>query len=305
MSAITLSGSNSYLISRELNRLIEAFTEQYGTIGIERLDAEELDAEEVLARSTSTSLFSLGKLIILKGVAKNLKLSDRIEDLIHLTGDDLQLIIVEPKIDKRSKLYSRLKRQTVFQDFSELSTDNLANWLASEAKLRGARLSRTDAKYLIDKAGPNQQLLANELDKLLLYDTEINKDIIDLLVEPSPQSDIFDLVKSVFARDRPRTLMLYEEQRSLGVDTKQIIGLLAWQLHLLAAVKAARDKSYDTIARDLGAKPRNIIEAARLTSGVSTSELDERVDKLLEIDLKIKTTPVDADDALLDWLLNY
>ncbi len=305
MAAITLSGSNSYLINRELNRLIEAFTEKYGAIGIERLDAEELDTEEVLARSTSTSLFSLGKLIILKGVVKNLKLSDRIEELIHLSGDDLQLIIVEPKIDKRSKLYSRLKRQTVFKVFHELPTDSLANWLAAEAKLRGARLSRADAKYLIDQAGSNQQLLVNELDKLLLYDTEINKDIIDLLVEPSPQSDIFDLVESVFERHRLQTLMLYEEQRSLGVDTKQIIGLLAWQLHLLAAVKAARGKSNDDIARDLGSNPRNIIKAARLTSGISASELDERVDKLLDIDLKIKTKPVDADEALLVWLLNY
>jgi DNA polymerase-3 subunit delta len=164
-------------------------------------------------------------------------------------------------------------------------------------------LQRADAQYLAERVGLNQQLLANELEKLLLYDVQISRQTIDLLTEPAPQSTIFQLLEAAFAGNRRRAMELYREQRALKVEPPQIIAMLAWQLHVLALIKTAGQRSSDAIASEAKLSPYVVRKSQGIADNLTGSELKVLVQDLLEIDVRSKRSALDADEALQNYLL--
>lgn len=304
MGAITLTGANSFLLRNALKKHVDDFVHANGEMGVERFDAEEKEASEIISNFSSTSLFATNKLVVIKGIAKNQELAEKIDELLDKANEGTELIILEPKLDKRSKLYARLKKETALSEFSEVHPGALGAWVVKEVTARGGRISSSTAKTLVDKAGSNQDLLSSEIDKLLIYSSEITDQSIELLVEANPHSKTFELVDAVFRRDLKRVERLYAEQRALKVDPNQIIGLIAWQLHLLAAVKVASGRNPMEIAKDLGVRPEAVSSSMRLANGITLAELIAMIERLLVIDHKLKQQAVDKDDALLFWLLS-
>jgi DNA polymerase-3 subunit delta len=138
---------------------------------------------------------------------------------------------------------------------------------------------------------------------LLLYVPKITKQNIELLVESSPRSTIFEMLDAAFAGNSKRALKLYEEQRRQRVDPQAMLALISWQLHALALIKVAGDRSPGEIAREGGVSPyvvnKNITTAKRLT----TQELKALIHETLRLDVRLKSEPIDADSALQNLLL--
>jgi DNA polymerase III delta subunit len=151
--------------------------------------------------------------------------------------------------------------------------------------------------------GANQQLLTGELDKLVLYQPEITQATIELLTEPTPQSTIFELLEAAFGGNTKRALMLYREQRALKVEPQQIIAMLAWQLHVLALIKTAGERSIDEIARDAKLNPFVVRKSAGIARQLTLTQLRTLVSNLLGLDVRLKSESLDADEALQHFLL--
>ncbi len=155
----------------------------------------------------------------------------------------------------------------------------------------------------MERVGASQQLLSNELEKLLLYDPRISRRTIDSLTDATPQGTIFQLLEAAFAGDRARALRLYAEQRALKVEPPQIIAMLAWQLNVLAIIKTAGERSSDTIAREAKLNPFVVQKSRNIARDISLARLKGLVSGLLKIDTRIKRTNTDPDEALRHYLL--
>ena len=137
MSVTTLSGSNSYEISLTLNQRLEQFLNTKGndSSGIERIDATTLDNEsggEIINRLWSPSLFALNKLVVIRDLSKNSVLSEQFTKWLEGNTTDDQttdIIILDPFLDGRSKLYKTLKTKTDFKEFKPLNSALLPNWV--------------------------------------------------------------------------------------------------------------------------------------------------------------------------------
>jgi DNA polymerase III delta subunit len=145
--------------------------------------------------------------------------------------------------------------------------------------------------------------LANELEKLLLYDTAITRRTIETLTEAAPQSTIFQLLEAAFAGRPQRALQLYAEQRAQKVEPQQIIALLTWQLHILTIIKTAGDRSADQIAKEAKISPFVVGKSQTIARHLTLAQLKKLIQDLLTIDLKTKRTAIDADEALQHYLL--
>lgn len=302
MSVTTLTGANRFLIDQELQNRISSFTAANGDMGVERIDAEGLEADDVLARLGAQSLFAQKKITVIRNLSKNRELAEQFSSVLDQPPQDTEIVLLEPKIDGRGKLYKTLKTKTDFKEFSELKPPLLTDWVIKAVQERGGSINRQVAEHLVNKAGPNQQLLSSEIDKLLLYSKDITKETIDLLVVPNILSTTFDLANAVFSHQRERALKLYQDQCALKIEPVVIIGSLAWQLHLLALVKST-DKSADQIARDVGMSPWTISKTRQLAAGISSSEIKRAIALLLAIDTKSKSESLNIDDALKLYIL--
>jgi DNA polymerase-3 subunit delta len=298
-----LTGENTFGLQAELQRLTAAFVAEHGDLALERIDGEEVELSRIVEALTSLPFLSSKKLIVLRAPSKNKSFQEKFEQLLAEIPETTDVILVEPKLDKRSSYYKFLKKQPGFQDFPELDQANLANWLVTETSARGGKLSTADARLLVERVGASQQRLGNELEKLLLHDPQVSRASIELLTDEAPQSTIFQLLEAAFAGNRKRTMELYAQQRTLKVEPAQIIAMLAWQLHVVAIIKTAGERPANQIARDARLNPFVVQKSQSIARKLSLTELKKLISSLLDIDAKSKRTNLDTDEALQLYLL--
>jgi DNA polymerase-3 subunit delta len=300
---VTLTGENSFGLQQELRQLVDDFVAEHGDLALERIDGETADLARLSEALTSLPFLAARKMVVLRAPGTNKQLQEQAEQLFTDVPETTDVIIVEPKLDKRLSYYKFLKKETDFREFPELDVGGMARWLADAARDRGSSLSLNDARYLVERVGTGQQLLSNELEKLLLHNPQITRQTIDALTDATPQSTIFQLLEVAFAGNRQRALKLYAEQRAQSVEPIQIIAMLAWQLHVLAVIKTASDRDADTIAREAKLNPFVVRKSQGIARGLTLIKLKQLVSDLLKIDMQAKRTSIDTDEALQHYLL--
>lgn len=300
---LTLTGSNSFALGRALRERVNAFIAEHGDLALERVDGQEADFEQIQQALTSLPFLASKKLVVLRVPSTQKKFTEEAEQLFANIPETTDVIVVEPKLDKRLSYYKYLKKNTDFQEYNELDPAGLAQWLVQSAQAQNGSLSSSDARYLVERVGTNQQILASELEKLLLYAPQITKQTIDLLTEPLPQSSIFQLLEAAFAGQAKKTMQLYQDQRAQKVEPQQIIAMLAWQLHSLAVLQTAGDRSVEAIAKEAKLNPFVVRKSQSIAKKLSNQELRTLIHDLLIIDTQTKTSAVDPDEALQHYFL--
>lgn len=299
----TLTGSNGFLIKAELDRRTSNFLKEFTDMGLEQVDGEEAEYTRLLGALQNLPFLAAKKLVILRSPSANKEFNEKFSDILETIPETNDVIIYEPKLDKRSVYAKTLQKQTDYLAYDELNAQQLPNWLVGQAKGRGAKLSLGDATYLINRVGVNQLMLNNELDKLILYDPQISRQTIDLLTELAPQSTIFQLLEAAFAGNQSKALELYQDQRAQRVEPQAIIPMLSWQLSVLAFIKTAGNRSPDDIAKEAKLNPFVVRKSMSIASQLSLSRLKQLIHELRQIDVRLKTTSLDADEALKLFLL--
>lgn len=300
---ITLSGNNHLELRASLDKIIKDFAQKYGELAIERLDGEEDSKDSILEAVQSLPFLVEKKLLIARSVSANKEIADDIEQIISSILTDIDVVFYEPNIDKRTAIYKTLKTQTDFREQNELDARDLPKWAVQTATQRGGEIELNDARYLVDRLGPNQQLLSNELDKLITYESKISRQSIDLLSEKMPQSKVFDLMDAAFSGNKTRALDLYEEQRAQKVEPQEILAMIAWQLRLITLAKFGQGKSSEQIAKDIGSSPYPVQKSQSLASKTDNSKLEAMISEAQKIDKLAKTSPIDLDEALKTYIV--
>lgn len=299
----TLTGSNGFLLKAELNRLVEAFVAEYSDMGLQRIDGEEAEYDQIREALESLPFLAGKKLVVLRTPGANKEFVEKAAKLLGNLSETTDVVIHEPKLDKRSVFYKFLKKSTEYKEFNELDVYALGKWIAEQTKTYQGVISQADAKYLLERVGTNQQLLDNELAKLAAYDSKITRQTIDLLTELTPQSTIFQLLDAAFAGNKKRMMQLYQEQRASKVEPQQIIAMLAWQLHILAIVKTAGERSDNEVASEAKLSPYVVSKSRGITRSLTLAKLKALVSELTKLDMQLKTTAIDADDGVQNYLI--
>lgn len=298
----TFTGKNSYRLHTELQKAVAAALEQAGEFGVERFDAADSDVDTLLQAVQSLPFLSPQKLVIISNIQSNLALMERLEELVDRTADGVDVILVEPHLDKRKSGYKLLQKLTRLQEFLEPKPQDLPKWLTDYATQFDATLSKADANYLVERVGANQQLLASEVEKLALYNSTITRNSIDLLTSESIQSTIFSLLDAAFARNPKRALELYREQRNARIDPHYIVAMLTWQLQAIALAVYSETKSESELV-SAGQSPYSARKALTIARNLNRIKTKQMIVDLSELDAAIKSTS-DPDSALELYLLS-
>lgn len=287
-----------------LAKLTADFLAEHGDMGLERLDGEEVDYTRIREAAQSLPFLASKKLIILRTPSANKEFVEGFEQFLGDIAETNDIVLVEPKLDKRLAYYKQLQKRTEFHEFKQLDGNELARYLSDYAKNLGATLTPGDARMLIDRVGTNQLTLQHEVDKLAAYDPKISRQSIELLTERTPQSNIFELLDAAFAGNAKSALSLYHEQRAARVEPQQIMAMLIWQLHILAIVKMAGQKGADSVASEAKISPFTVRKTQGLARRITLAQLKDFVRQLREFDVRLKSESLDADEVVQYYLLN-
>lgn len=299
-----LTGENRFLLSNELRRIVDSFVAEHGDMALEQFDGEEAEFDRMREALQSMPFLVDQKLVVLRNPSANKQFTEQIESLAVGMPESITAVIVETKFDKRQSYYKFLKKHANIQEYNELDGPALARWLSQQATERGGSLSQRDATYLVERVGAKQLLLENELTKLLLYSPTISRESIELLSDKTPQSTAFELLDAALSGQHAKALHLYAEQRAMKVEPQQIIALLGWQLHILAVVKTAGQRDPADIASAAKLNPFVVRKSQGLVRQMSLADLKSLISRVADLDVRLKSESIDADEALQNIIIS-
>ena len=263
-----------------------------------RRDGEALTLADIQEITIGQTLFTQSSVYVISRLSENPDIWPRLPEISF--NDDNTIILVESKLDKRTKTYKWLQKTAKTQEFVPLSDrqkPQLITWCETQAHERGYKLTRKQIGMLIDRLGFDQLRLSNFLDQLALAE-KITDALINDLVPLARSENVFDLFVAALSKDYEtvHNIISYLESES-GVDgAYQTMGLLASQAtNLVALVLSGGDNN--TVASDLSVNPYVLQRLSSSARTINIEHLKRINDALFQADLQMKTTGVNP------WLL--
>jgi DNA polymerase-3 subunit delta len=300
-----LCGENGWAIKQAADKVCARFLEKFGDLSLERFEGEDTTVNDVIGALNSLPFLASKKLVVLRRGSENKEIADNVEQILHAAEGGNDLLLVEGKLDKRSVYYKTLKKRPEFREHGAAQSANIASWCVEEARERKASLSPADAQYLIERVGGDQSLLAQEIDKLATYSTDINRESIHLLTDPTPESSIFDLLSAAFSGQHKKALELYEQQRAQKVEPFAILSMIGWQLHQIALAKTSGESSASNLARKARLSPYSAEKALSLSRNMTLKDIKAVAADLVDIEYRAKTSSYDIDEALRTLIVGF
>lgn len=301
----TLSGDNSYEINQALQSIKSEFIKTHGDFAVEKIDAEDAELDQITAAIQSQPFLASKKLLVLHRPSSLKPFIEKVEELLSSTPENTDIIIVEPNIDKRLAYYKLLKKVTDFKEYTSSNFENLPNWVRVSVKDLGGQISEPDISYLLNRVGSNQNVLSNEISKLILFNPQITRETINQLTETTPQSTVFELLEAAISGKAANAIKIYQEQRWLGEEPLKIMAMIGWQLHVLALIKTAGQGSVEEIAQKTKLHPFVVRKNTSVVNRLTLQQIKNLVSEALKLDIKLKNESIDPDEALQNFLLKF
>ena len=263
-----------------------------------RRDGEELTIGDLRELLTGQTLFGGEEPIIITDLSQNSDVWAVFPEIAGLA--DETVILLETKLDKRTKTYKNLAKNATVQECASLGErqrPELVKWAIDRTKERGTKLTKKQIETLVDRLGYDQLRLDNLFAQLSLLD-EVTDDLIDQLVPLAKSESVFELLDATIRSDVSsiHRIISYLEMTSGDDGAYQTIGLLASQaMNLLALVLSNIDAQ--KVAQDFGVHPYALRQLSPLARQLDKIAALRICRILLQADMQMKTTGVEP------WLL--
>lgn len=319
---IYLHGPDTYRSRQRLKFYKEGFKKKYDPSGLNvvHLDGEKLTMEEFRKSVSQVGFLAKKRFIVVEDLIyknKSKKVQEEIiEYLDNEWPDDNVLFFLEgggERVTKKKKtkqdttkpLLSRLAKEKS-EEFPLLSGEQLNKWVKDEVKNQSGKIDSPAILELASLVGPDLWNMASEIEKLINYKNKkvITASDVRAMVKARFDDNIFHLTDALAARDAKLSFKLLHDQIASGSHELYILTMLTRQFRILLQVREILDQesNYYTIASRLHLHPFVAQKAIRGARKFTLEELKNIYQQLLEIDVKIKSTP-DSPRLLFDLLV--
>jgi len=286
-----LVGENSFEIQRALDDIISDFDGN-----VEKIEGSELQVSQLPDIFMGVSLFAEKRLVVIRNLSENKSIWPVLGDWTDKISDDIHLVLVEPKPDKRTSTYKTLQKIADVHEFiqwSDRDTNVAEKWVAAEAEKRGLQLNKKLIQTLVNWVGIDQWQLFYALEKLSLTE-EISEKSIKNIIEPNPVENVFNLFETALRGDT-KNLMEMLKILEQSEDVYRLTALLSSQaFQLLAVASAGKD---DNIAKDFVIHPYVVSKLAPIAKRIGKSGASKIIAIFTELDDDMKLSRAEP------WLL--
>ncbi|MGC9048751.1 MAG: DNA polymerase III subunit delta [Patescibacteria group bacterium] len=317
---IFLYGPDTYRSRQKLKELKRKFIQKRDKQGLNivNLAADDLNIDLFRRSVLSAGLFTGRRLIIIENFFQKKKedknlIQEIVNYLKRIRKDEDNVIIfwdgeiIESDLSIELKeIFDLLISQKYCQEFPLLKDDELAYWIQKEVIKRGGKIQPQAVYFLVREIGPDLWRLSNEIDKLLANNRIIATEDIKSLIHFRLEENIWWLVDAIGEKNKKRALKLLSDQIKLGLPWGELFGMIVRQYRILLQIKdiigQQKNADYIQVAKKLNLHPFVVKKATKQARNYSLLELKQIYQQLLEIDTKIKTTPVEPE-VLTDLLI--
>ncbi len=302
-----LYGSDEYTRTEALNSLRAIVPPDLLHLNSSSLDGRKLNIQELAVACEAIPFLSDYRVVTVYDAIKHTKAGkerETLRDYLARVPDTCYLVFVEREdVDKRSILFTYLKKHGEVYEYAPLQGAELIRWLTQRATEQGVKLERAAAQHFIDYVGNDSRLLMSELEKLVSYVGQkgtIRSSTVDLLIQDSQEHNLFAFIDDLSLRKRGAAIQGLHALLQEGQAPHYILFMLARQVRILLSVQELAEQRMrpNDIASHLRQKPFVVRKAMDQVRGFTGAELRTLHDRLLELDRAIKTGRIQPEVAL-------
>ncbi|MEV7972239.1 DNA polymerase III subunit delta [Cellulomonas sp. NPDC089187] len=297
---ILVSGPESLLAERAVDRLIGLAREQEPGVEISRIDGSAYAAGELLL-ATSPSLFAEDRVIVIENVEKGT--DELIRDAIaYVTtpADDVVVILRHGGGQRGKKLLDTVKQAgcpVVSCEAMKRDADK-ATFVTQELRRAGRRMDARAVRALVDAVGSDLRELASACTQLISDTTGvIGVEVVERYYGGRIEATGFRVADAAVAGSSGEAVALLRHALATGVDPVPLVAALAARVRTLAKVSAVRGRG-SAAEKDLGLAPWQIDRSRKELAHWSPEGLADAITAIAQADAEVKGASRDPQFAV-------
>lgn len=289
-----LFGEEDFLKKSYKNQLRDAIAGE-DTMNYNYFQGKGLDVKEIISLADTMPFFADRRLILLEdtGFFKSAA-GEELVDYLPQMPDSTCMIFVESEVDKRNRLYKKVKDLGYAAELSRQDASQLARWAGRILAKDGKKITGRTMELFLASAGDDMENIHMELEKLICYvgDREVVTDEdVQAICTVHVTSRIFDMVGAIVAGNTRKAMDLYEDLLTLKEPPMRILYLIARQFNQILQVKELMGKGMErsAIASKLKLQPFVVSRTMPQARAFTREQILSYVDLCVESEEAVKT----------------
>ena len=254
-----LYGEESFLKQSYKKKLKEAVAGD-DTMNYNYFEGKGLDVNELISLSDTMPFFSDKRLIIIEDSGFFKTSSEALADYLPMIPDTTCIVFVEDAVDKRNRLFKKVKELGHAAEMKRQDSAQLARWAGTILAQNGRKITGSTMNLFLERTGDDMENIRMELEKLISYtmgSDVVTTEDVEAVTTVQLTNKIFDMVNAIVTRKTRLAMDLYEDLLTLKEPPMRILFLIARQFNQLLLVKEMTAKGTDrgTIASKLKIPP--------------------------------------------------
>lgn len=254
-----LYGEESFLKQSYKKKLKEAVAGD-DTMNYNYFEGKGLDVNELISLSDTMPFFSDKRLIIIEDSGFFKTSSEALADYLPMIPDTTCIVFVEDAVDKRNRLFKKVKELGHAAEMKRQDSAQLARWAGTILAQNGRKITGSTMNLFLERTGDDMENIRMELEKLISYtmgSDVVTTEDVEAVTTVQVTNKIFDMVNAIVTRKTRLAMDLYEDLLTLKEPPMRILLPVARQFNQLLLVKEMTAKGTDrgTIASKLKIPP--------------------------------------------------
>ena len=288
-----LFGEEEFLKQSYKKRLRQAVAGD-DTMNYNYFEGKGLDVRELISLANTMPFFSDRRLILVEDSGGFKAASDELVEALPDIPDTTCMVFVESAVDKRNRLYKKVKELGSAVELKRQSASQLAVWAGRILAQNGRKITSSDMNLFLERTGDDMETIRTELEKLISYTMGqeiVAREDIEAVTTVQVTNKIFDMVAAIVAGKTKIAMDRYEDLLTLKEPPMRILFLIARQFNQILLVKemmaSGNDKS--AIASKLKIPPFAAAKLMPQARNFTKEQLAGCVEACVETEEAVKT----------------
>lgn len=307
--AYLLYGEEDYLKKQYKDKLKEAIT-LGDTMNYGYFEGKGIDVNSLIEMSETMPFFADYRLVVVENSGFFKGANERMAEYVEKIPESTVMVFVESEVDKRGKLYKRVKEKGHECEMTVQTPAVLEKWILGILGREGKRITKEAIDYFLSISGSDMTNIYGELEKLICYC--MDKEAIDVadikeITTEQISAKIFDMIDALGYKNQKRSLDIYYDLINTKEPPMRILFMLTRQFNIMLQVKELKEQGMGQkdIASRLSMQPFIVGKAMKQTGNFKGSTLRAAIHEAVDMEKNIKSGNMDEKMGVEMLLIKY
>lgn len=309
------TGTSEIFIKNRINRIIQGYDPK--ETSVIRYDMETTPITTVLTDALTIPFLEKQKILILrrprflKTIHEDEKNSIK-EFIKYLKNPiDTTILLIDAtnmNLSNNNEVYKVLKNTAFIVNYDNSEEIEIKGWIIRTLAINNIEIKDDALNLFLEYLNNDQIRMEHEIDKLIAYglsDGLITSEDIKILISQDISKEVYTLIKAIIKKDSVKVNTIYNKLASNTKDIMGVISLISSTFRDLLTTSKLLKKGYsqNDIAKFYGISSGRAYYIVQDAKSFKFEDLESNVNKLAELDFKIKSGQIDKNIGIELFLL--